>query len=401
MESVVYTCSRRPHKKSRSGCARCKKRKIKCDELKPSCQNCLKHSVQCDFQLSRPSLSWGSPKPPSPYASTSNHATSQVSIASPTSQGNTIYSHQQLPALNMLDLELLHNFTNSTCNTFHSDPILKTLWRINIPQLAFSCDFVMRGMLALSALHLAYFRPERQEFLLSHAMLQHEVGLREATSILSDVTDENCTYIYIFSVMTCMFTLASPRKSDDFLVFGESGISEWLILCRGIRTIIEASQETLKNGVLGPMFIAGGRRYLLREQISEELTEEGEQLDQLLNLIKSSSKSQTDLEIYTTAIHELRKSFSVVFRPDVSLESGDVFIWFFRIPKEYLVLLRERTQEALTIFAYFCVIPKRLEFNWWIEGWSTHLISRIYNLLDNEHRLYVRWPIEQIGWVPN
>jgi hypothetical protein len=253
----------------------------------------------------------------------------------------------------------------------------------------------------MSALHLAYFKPDRREFFLSHARLQHDIGLREATSILTHVTVENCTQVYIFSVMTCIFTLASPRKADDFLVFGESGIAEWLVLFRGMRTIIETSQETLSNGVLGPMFTAGGKRYLLREQFSEETSEEGEQLSQLLNLIRSITRSQTDRYIYTAAVDELRKSFSVVFRSDMVLESSDVFIWFFRISDEFLMLLRERAQEALVIFAYFCVIPKRLEFNWWIEGWSTHLMSRIYLLLDIEHRLWVRWPIEQIGWIPD
>ena len=129
----------------------------------------------------------------------------------------------------MLDMELLHNFCTSTCYTFHNDPILKTLWRINVPQLALSFDFVMRGILALSALHLAYYKPERREFYLNQAMAQHQTGLREATYLLRNVTAENCTPVYIFTAMTCMFTLASPRKEDDFLVIGEGGIAEWLM----------------------------------------------------------------------------------------------------------------------------------------------------------------------------
>lgn len=107
------------------------------------------------------------------------------------------------------------------------------------------------------------------------------------------------------------------------------------------------------------------------------------------------------LQIYADAIYELQKSFAVVYQEGARCESEDVFIWLFRVSDEYLMLLRERTQEALSIFAFFCVIPKRLEANWWIEGWSGHLMTRIYLLLDEEHRLWVRWAMNEIGWVPN
>ncbi|KAF4457092.1 c6 zinc finger protein [Fusarium austroafricanum] len=39
--------SKAAHFKSRSGCARCKKRKIKCDERKPACERCETRGLQC------------------------------------------------------------------------------------------------------------------------------------------------------------------------------------------------------------------------------------------------------------------------------------------------------------------------------------------------------------------
>ncbi|TGZ83982.1 hypothetical protein EX30DRAFT_393518 [Ascodesmis nigricans] len=42
--------ARRSHTKSRNGCANCKRRRIKCDEVKPTCNNCSKHAIQCDFE---------------------------------------------------------------------------------------------------------------------------------------------------------------------------------------------------------------------------------------------------------------------------------------------------------------------------------------------------------------
>ncbi|KAI1261232.1 hypothetical protein F5Y18DRAFT_206260 [Xylariaceae sp. FL1019] len=37
------------HKKSRTGCLRCKQRRVKCDELRPSCGSCTRHAVECVY----------------------------------------------------------------------------------------------------------------------------------------------------------------------------------------------------------------------------------------------------------------------------------------------------------------------------------------------------------------
>ncbi|KAI0167099.1 hypothetical protein GGR52DRAFT_556883 [Hypoxylon sp. FL1284] len=37
------------HKKSRTGCLRCKQRRVKCDENRPSCGSCTKHVVHCVY----------------------------------------------------------------------------------------------------------------------------------------------------------------------------------------------------------------------------------------------------------------------------------------------------------------------------------------------------------------
>jgi hypothetical protein len=95
---------------------------------------------------------------------------------------------------------------------------------------------------------------------------KNQTGLRAATSILHHVTDENCAAVYIFTVLTCIYSLASPRKLGDLLVMGESGGVESLALFRGVHCIMESSPHALQSGVLGPMFIAGWRRLRLREK---------------------------------------------------------------------------------------------------------------------------------------
>ncbi|CAD0110336.1 unnamed protein product, partial [Aureobasidium uvarum] len=51
---------RKTHLKSRTGCATCRARRIKCDESKPQCINCTRRQVRCDF-LGAASSSQSSP----------------------------------------------------------------------------------------------------------------------------------------------------------------------------------------------------------------------------------------------------------------------------------------------------------------------------------------------------
>jgi hypothetical protein len=161
----------------------------------------------------------------------------------------------------MLDLELLHHFCTSTAYTFHGDATLKTLWRISVPQVGFVNDFVMRGILALAARHLANSKPEQKDFYMAYAIEQHQAGLRKASAMLPTVNAQNVTALYIFTAMACMFSLAGPRRSTDSLIMSDGSIAEWLVLLRGTRTIIEPWQDARHNGILGPMFIHGSRRH--------------------------------------------------------------------------------------------------------------------------------------------
>ena len=59
------------------------------------------------------------------------------------------------------------------------------------------------------------------------------------------------------------------------------------------------------------------------------------------------------------------------------------------------------TQEAVVIFAHFSILLKHHESHWWLQGWAEHLISRAYEILDDEHRSWIEWPMREVGWMPS
>ncbi|KAK9571999.1 hypothetical protein V6Z88_000378 [Aspergillus fumigatus] len=378
MSSTLPVRGRRTHRKSRHGCQQCKARKIKCDEAKPTCRNCTKHAVDCTYSLP----SGGSP--------------AQSHRSERTSPQASKPSHCECSDLAVHDLELLHHFSTSTAYTFSRNPALQTFWRVDAPQLGFGAHYTLRAMLAISALHLAYLRPTQKQFYVSQAEHHHSVALTFVTSNMTRLMNENSSALFLFSILTSYFSCAKPRKLDDLLLFQQGRISEWLVLFRGTGAIIEYAQEELRSGPLAALLSIRQRRSDYRNSLP---TQGQAFMDDLEELIREEVKEQQELQVYLGAIQEMRVSYALW--SDIGMwETGDVLVWLLRVSEEFLTLLREQRYVALVIFGYFCPLLRRLEWMWWLEGWSVHLLSRIHGLLDQEHRTWIQWPMEQLGWRP-
>jgi hypothetical protein len=118
---------------------------------------------------------------------------------------------------------------------------------------------------------------------------------------------------------------------------------------------------------------------------------------------KQADENCCVVAVYEYHIEELRKSFAVVNKSvsEGEIQITDISIWVFHLKDEFLTLLRERDNPTLVILSYFCVLLRRLENHWWMSGRTVHILSSIYRLVDEESRLLMRWPMEEIGWLPS
>ncbi|KAL3419875.1 C6 zinc finger domain-containing protein [Phlyctema vagabunda] len=374
-----------------------------CDESKPVCKNCVHYGEDCEYVPAKPRGSGASAsKIP---ASVSSHFTNSAA-PSPRPFQDTLNSTHDFSIgssrdLNLAHLELLHHFCIATSATLHHDPKLKLLWKTTVVQLGVADDYVMHGILAIAALHLAYLLPAQRDYYLSQAMDHHRIGLDIATENMLHVTDQNCSSLYIFSVLAFMFSLAGPRTDGDCFLVGHAGLSEWLVLLRGSGHILHFARDTLLAGPLGPIFITGRRRNDSRNDILKASCEEARQIQELSDAIDASTLDLGARRAYSTAFTQLRRIYAIVYSDSPEsrkLEPGDVFAWVFRVPEEYILLLKEQTPQSLAILAYFAVLIKTLEDQWWLDGLSSHLISRISFLCGDEHREWIAWPLQFIGW---
>ncbi|KAL6904059.1 putative C6 transcription factor [Trichoderma evansii] len=367
LSTPAKTVSRRTNPKSRSGCRICKSRKVK----RPSCSDRLKRGSACSFDSSS-----------IPAATTS--------LARET-------SHQS-SSLGITDLKLLHHFTVSTCYTLSSEATVRDLWRVYIPQLGFSSEYVLHGLLSLAALHIGRFNSDRQNMYISQAMEHHNASFKAALSFLTNICPENSTALYMFSVLTFLFSLACPKKPDVCLTETGEIMPEWISLLRGIRSIMNKQGLTIRSSPLA-LICWKDTEYLPSEAESYE-NEHFKELEHSINV--SSLKDARKKEALLLAINDLKQTFKRISHssPETEDQAKQIFTWLYNVSDYYITLLNSGDGDALCIFGFFCILFIHLEHIWWAEGWAVYLIARVYSLVDDTRKLWLRWPVEEIGWVP-
>jgi hypothetical protein len=107
---------------------------------------------------------------------------------------------------------------------------------------------------------------------------------------------------------------------------------------------------------------------LFLEKRTQNICDETTEFEPLTTLRKSINDwcvSELDRDTYNQALDELAKCFKMTISL-VVVETADVFVWFWRLPERYLDLVKEKRPEALSIFAHFCVLLRRLEPTWYV-----------------------------------
>ncbi|KAF8251262.1 hypothetical protein K440DRAFT_540319 [Wilcoxina mikolae CBS 423.85] len=401
---------RRSHKKSRAGCLRCKKRRIKCDEVHPSCGNCIKHAIECDFTLppeERAALAPSAGNPvaaalptPSPVLSPSSFGISSQQILLP-------FHNTSAPqeSLNMLDLSLMHNWSVSTAKTFSNRKEIQELWRVSVPALAVQNPFLMHSILAISALHLQSAEQDHEKSMryLTEAAHHQEQAVRGMGRSLAHISRDNCDALVVSSSLVVVYSFVSSRIDEIAARPGPTpaaSLASWVPFLRGVHSIVKQAWTWVSGGPLSPLIC----QYELSSCTgSEGLDAETEGV--LANLYRlctdrslpgSEELSDTTISTaYFSAIAELRKSFATIFRWEHLI--GSIFVWPIIAGDKFVELLVEGRPRALVIFMHYCALFTLAEEFWWAKGSALHELRRCEMCLGEEWKNpWIEWPKARI-----
>ncbi len=305
--------------------------------------------------------------------------------------------------LNTSDLELLHHFSTVTFKTMSNVPSEQHQWQTTIVKIGLSNLFLLRGLLALSALHLAYLIPARSLHYLIKAATHQDIALSQFRQELSSINNVNFDALLAYSCLLPIqgIAIAASSSFQTHILSQEpdqlSAFIKSVHLLRSVNKILLPSVSEYPTSNLLPLL------QITNQPQSEASVFPGMEFFEDLeakctnytNLI-SSLGSQTHANIYRSTISQLKTTFAKVSHENSKekFRVGIILIWTILVSDEYISLLDERDKSAMAILAYFAALLQDpdCEDVWWLEGVGSSLIRTINRELGKEWEEVMRWP---------
>ncbi|PVI08235.1 hypothetical protein DM02DRAFT_608306 [Periconia macrospinosa] len=388
--------SKRPHTKSRLGCAQCKKRRIKCDNRAPECANCNKKGIQCEYR------SWESaveqlqlprPQNDSPTAIADRH----LSPAAPPSSMSSTFS--------LYDLGLLHTFTiRASVTVIRRDVAsFRTIWQEDVPQLSLDHPYLMHAILSFAAAYnMHHSTPESHSDDQAHraARDHYDKALVSMRALVSQITREAADPLLCFSILICFVTMFLGK------VDGLEPINIALSLFRTIRS----TEGILNNDIV--------RAHLKESRIGTLITKPGDvprlerpegicaSLDWILtsslehNIDPSSSGYN---RLLTTAALKLKHMFTLTTTNPSSWDY--LLLWPISLVAELPELIdaiQLHEPHALCLLAHWCVPLCNAPPKWFVQDWPIMVLRTIQGILvGSQWERGLEWALGQVSQMPS
>ncbi|KAH6972886.1 C6 zinc finger domain-containing protein [Ilyonectria sp. MPI-CAGE-AT-0026] len=411
------------YKKSRTGCLRCKQRKVKCDENRP-CHACVRHGVVCTLVMCPPEqaqpssagLNQGGEQIPQENsvvtaqlgASASHPAIDPALSSNELSFSFDPYSyfarftthdteeHAESNTGSWIgDLELMHHWSTHTHSTLPRAKDANNVWQFEVPKIAIKHQFLMNQLLALSAFHLAYLNPGQRHVYALRASQHQDHAVRLMRTALAEITAENCDALFAASLLCSFGGFSGVTNQTNGLEPSVDDILDIFLLTRGIDSVLKTEEDNISKGALHEFFglpkhpvpsMPAGLQALLDKLIDLQLQLETHQLDDHIQALVGA-----EIISLISCIHYANATAPM---PEVRIVST----WPMHFNPDFITLLRQRHPAAVALLAYFCVVVRITESTFWfMKGWGLGVARSIANTIDPLWNSIIEWPMGYIA----
>lgn len=302
-------------------------------------------------------------------------------------------------------VELMVHYNTTAYRTFCYMPEASERLRSFVPTLALSNKFLMHELLAFSAFHLAYTRPDRRQTYLHQAIWHQDkaiTGLREA--LMEPLNPSNCKAIYSTSILMIVCAFASlPSGAISCTSRAIDSMMDIFPLANGLGTVLSLTDGDNSLGTVRGLFSGSDDNissrsclYCLHELIGQ-VSRLREQLDIIWAIYGREYYDQDvrdTLELSLGSFHDCIRAVTCSQAISAPAELSSVFLWAIRAPPGFLDLVRQGQPCALAIFAHYgvllhCASPG----SWYLLGWGEVLVDCVQERLRGSMwSKLVEWP---------
>ncbi|KAK9351547.1 hypothetical protein V1523DRAFT_398221 [Lipomyces doorenjongii] len=300
--------------------------------------------------------------------------------------------------LDAVDSAILQHYFTSTYMSFATSDETESIWRVTVPELAYRNRFLMHGILACSAQHLAYLNPTQQQEYTVRACSHQDEAVPLFRFAIEHADKDNCDAILAFSYLLVIYSLAAEQREESLFLVDSAEpdiLPSWLHFLRGGCSMLCSVWDFVESGPVQLLALAWDIPFDIAEACKTPF------LVSLLSVIPNPTSenawSDEVCAVYHDAAVELGRSFVYMQALGESPTTWDILrIWPMRVSVAYMALLRDRHSGALVLLAHYCVLLKKMQSHWYFEGRAARLMSAILLYLDARWYCYIQGPLEEV-----
>ncbi|KAH8834141.1 hypothetical protein DL96DRAFT_482434 [Flagelloscypha sp. PMI_526] len=393
---------RKKHKKSKAGCRTCRTRHVKCDELKPLCQNCKKRGVDCLWdetaKVSRrtdtPASASSSPKPETRVA---------------TSKGATI--------IDLLAVELMHYYmlhTSVSILTHPGDGNGILCLQATAPKAGLTFPPLLHAIFALTCLHIHSVendfigtKSERNYLELANQFLAQcieELHPYEPGKAYDADVDEpyflTFTFLTLISIGHPEFGLSTfapgPAIDPDFIQLDHP--LGWMASTRFFQLNMYRHWDPYAGYKQKPPLLSGAvMEFNGQPTYYDNLLPFPEMLPLITYNGAPDSEELRDhnlQRVYEDAVKQVRHLWAISFQ--TYSEHIHLTTWPSLMSPVFFQLIMDRKPRALVIFANYCTLLGQFQDKWVTRNRGRADTRAILEMVGQEWYPYMRAPLSQL-----
>nr|ADY16702.1 putative Zn2Cys6 transcription factor [Penicillium aethiopicum] len=372
---------RRGHKKSRTVFAN-----VQCDEGRPICSLCISSGRECSYL--------NQVTPQTHLIPAYSHREVSTSPGNTASQGTLDRTFEE--EINLKHMELLvHLATDKELLILTHGPKNQ----VPNPELALGLKkglespYLMYQLLAFSARHLAFLKPEHSTSYLHQAVTLQTRAVSIFNASWTEINQSNCVDILLFSSILGHHLLTdtlAKRTPEDGLDEFMTNYVQFVDMHRGVHTIAMTAKTQLMQSELEPI-ISWSASFTSRSPRGNDC----QRVRDLVN--QAESLGMEDKKACQLVIKFLQVGFDAVFSED---EHGNRYhmlcTWPMLGPPEFTALLVARKPEALAILAYYAALLHHGKHLWQIGDAGAYMLRIISDFLGSEGEYWLEYPRHSI-----
>ncbi len=297
------------------------------------------------------------------------------------------------------DLFLMCHFTSSTARTISSRTEVLDLWQTVIPEEATTCPFLLHGILALSALHLASLRPsQRGKYEQCCRRHQYEV-IPDYRRALRDIKPDSSGRVFAMAFLDVLLGLATisdnalykeDMPSEKYPEFTD--VMAMLTVVRGVRAILKQGtpiRHTIINGRYGVALTGHTAIDCQNFELPIDVQVRYQRLmtDCLDSLLAGNKSAQNECVEAISRLQSIHRELLFLVSKYDSEEGSELELvylvkWLGLVSPKFVAMLRQKNTASLVILGDYFVLWRLLESRWFLKNVTTNALNAIRTVID-------------------